>query len=223
MTSQKQIEANRRNAHLGTGPKTPKGKAISRANATKHGLLSTQVLLPGESEEEFEELSGRLKEDLKPVGALETRLVDDIAADFWRLSRIRRIESGVLTWERYEIEYDRAQARARQCEDKLFPDMIGSTIVDQKNHDEALKTAAKARLLQEQELPTLGLAFLRDAARNNALSKVSRYEAAINRSLFRVLHEFQRLQAAREGGQVSVPVAVDVNLDMEPTALADGG
>ena len=86
-----------------------------------------------------------------------------------------------------------------------------------------LKAAANARLLQEQELPTLGLAFLRDAARNNALSKVSRYEAAITRSLFRALHEFQRLQVTREDGQVSAPVAVDVNVDMEPTALADGG
>ncbi len=225
MTSQKQIEANRRNAHLGTGPKTPKGKAISRANATKHGLLSTQVLLPGESEEEFEELSGRLKEDLKPVGALETRLVDDIAADFWRLSRSRRIEAGVLAWVRYEIEWERARGQAKKYEHLFIKgmDFPGITIVSKQAYGKAMKAAKKAKSLQKQELPTLGLAFLRDAEGANALSKVSRYEATISRAVYRALHELQRLQAAREGGKVLAPVAVDVNVDVGLTGPADGG
>jgi hypothetical protein len=38
MTSQRKIESNRRNAKLSTGPKTERGKAASRVNATKHGL-----------------------------------------------------------------------------------------------------------------------------------------------------------------------------------------
>ena len=114
MSSKKQIEANRQNATKSTGPKTPEGKTLSSKNATKHGLLSKQVLLPSESEEEFEELSQGLREDLKPVGALETRLVEDIAADFWRLSRIRRFEAGILTWVRYEIECQRALDRAKK-------------------------------------------------------------------------------------------------------------
>ncbi len=54
MTSKKQADANRRNARDSTGPKTPEGnpegKAIVRYNATKHGLLSRAVLLPGEDE-----------------------------------------------------------------------------------------------------------------------------------------------------------------------------
>jgi hypothetical protein len=38
-TSQKQIEANRRNARKSTGPKTRVGKANSKLNAIKHGIL----------------------------------------------------------------------------------------------------------------------------------------------------------------------------------------
>lgn len=45
------------------------------------------------------------------------------------------------------------------------------------------------------------------------LQKVMRYEAHLERSLFRSLHELQRLQAARAGGHVPAPVAVDVTMD----------
>lgn len=225
MSSKKQIEANRQNATKSTGPNTPEGKTLSSTNATKHGLLSKQVLLPSESEEEFEELSQGLREDLKPVGALETRLVEDIAADFWRLSRIRRIEAGVLAWVRYKIEWERARGQAKKYEKLHLEglDFPGITIVNKQAHDKAMKAAKKAKSLQEQELPTLGLAFLRDAEGANALSKVSRYEALISRAVYRALHELQRLQAAREGGKVLAPVAVDVNVDVGLTGPADGG
>jgi hypothetical protein len=51
MTSDRKAEANRQNALKSTGPKTPEGKAAVRLNAVKHGLLSEQVLLPGEDED----------------------------------------------------------------------------------------------------------------------------------------------------------------------------
>ena len=55
MTSDKQADANRRNARKSTGPKTPEGKAAVRLNALKHGLLANDVLLPGEDESALEE------------------------------------------------------------------------------------------------------------------------------------------------------------------------
>ncbi len=225
MPTRKQLEANRRNATKSTGPRTREGKSLSSKNATKHGLVSKQVLLQDESEEEFEEFSQGLRDDLKPVGALETRLVEDIAADFWRLSRIRRIEAGILTWVRYEIECQRALGRAKKFKIDMSEGLerLNITILDEEKYGEAMKAAEKARSLQEQELPTLGLAFLKDARRNSALSNVSRYEATINRAVYRTLHELQRLQAAREGGKVLAPLVVDVNVDVGPTGSANGG
>ncbi len=69
-----------------------------------------------------------------------------------------------------------------------------------------------ARLLQEESL-ALGVAFKRDAKNAGAISKLSRYEAAIERSLYRALHELQRVQAARKEGKSPPSIAVDVTVD----------
>ena len=61
MATQKQIEANRRNALLSTGPNTPLGKAISRLNALRHGRRATKLVLLGESRQE-------LQSDLRQFG-----------------------------------------------------------------------------------------------------------------------------------------------------------
>jgi len=56
MTSARKAEANRQNALKSTGPKTPAGKAAVRLSALRHGLLSEEILLPGEDEEALREL-----------------------------------------------------------------------------------------------------------------------------------------------------------------------
>ncbi len=44
MTSFRQIEANRRNARRGAGPRTEGGKQRSRCNAVRHGLTAETVI-----------------------------------------------------------------------------------------------------------------------------------------------------------------------------------
>ena len=46
----------------------------------------------------------------------------------------------------------------------------------------------------------------------NTFSSLTRYETAIERGVTNALHELQRLQAARKGELVPLPLAVDVNL-----------
>jgi hypothetical protein len=45
MTSLRQIEANRRNARLSTGPITEEGKKKSRRNALRHGLAAETIIV----------------------------------------------------------------------------------------------------------------------------------------------------------------------------------
>ena len=98
--SLKQIAANRRNAQKSTGPKTPNGRAVSKMNALKHGILSAAVVVRGrcikESDKELTAIRRRFWKDWNPIGATEEMLVDKIVTTLWRLSRVLRAESGEI-------------------------------------------------------------------------------------------------------------------------------
>jgi hypothetical protein len=83
--TQKQIEANRRNAQLGTGPKTPEGKAVASCNAKKHGLASRLVVLPEENRQDFLDLLAAFRAEFQPATAFEESLACQLAAADWRL------------------------------------------------------------------------------------------------------------------------------------------
>lgn len=46
---------------------------------------------------------------------------------------------------------------------------------------------------------------------SDRVQNLMRYEAHLDRCLFRAIHELQRLQAARRGEAVAAPIAVEVN------------
>ena len=221
MASEKQVRANRHNAQKSTGPKTPEGKAAVRLNATRHGLLSKETLLPGEDAGALEELAERLRGELHPVGELEALLVDRIVASHWRLRRLGRVEAGVFAYELYGELKERARREADDHEDteldRLLRGTSGTVITDEQKHREALSRAEEMKIQQDAETATLGRTFIRDADGANAFSKLSRYETAIERSLYKALHELQRLQAARRaGGGVTPPATVDVDISGLP-------
>ncbi len=220
MTSAKQVQANRRNALKSTGPKRPEGKDIVRLNALKHGLLSREVLLPGEDEAALRELGERLRDELQPVGELESLLVDRIIATTWRLRRLGRVEAGIFTSELYgelaKRAYDKADiSEWLESENDDRPGSILPTSVMKavQKQREAVSKAKELEAIRDSETGTLGQSFIQDADGANAFSKLSRYEAAIERSLYKALHELQRLQAARSTeGNVPPPMAVGVNV-----------
>jgi hypothetical protein len=161
-------QANRSNALKSTGPRTPAGKTIAARNATKHGLLSREVVLMVEDRAAFRALAAGLWECLQPVGTLENLLVERIVAAAWRLRRVHVIEAD------------------------FFDD---------------------ASCLSEPQ--SLGTLFARDSADEGAFLNLSRYEAAIERGLFRALHELERLQARRLGVDVPPVATVDVDIALQ--------
>ena len=200
-------------------PQDAQGKAAVRLNAVKHGLLSQEILLPGEDGEALRELVERLRDELQPAGELETLLVDRIVFDYWRLWRLGRVEAGIFVWQHYGELAKRARREAgrhTKQEGKVV-EIIDSerpttTITDQKKYDEAISDAEVMEALQEGETATLGQTFVRDAGTANAFSKLSRYETAIENRFYKALHELQRRQAARRAyGNGTPPAAMDVD------------
>jgi hypothetical protein len=100
MASAAQINANRTNAKLSTGPRTPEGKAAVAQNRLSHGLAGRHfVLLPGEDPAEFEALAAAFVEEHRPSGPSEEFLVAELAQAQWKLGRAAGIEAGLLAGE----------------------------------------------------------------------------------------------------------------------------
>src|SRR5690242_6122332 len=90
------VVTNRANAQGSTGPKTPEGKAVSSQNAGKHFLTAKQVVVPGEDPAEYDKHRADLISGFKPANALEADLVEELAANSWRLKRAHRIECAIF-------------------------------------------------------------------------------------------------------------------------------
>src|SRR5262249_35281263 len=157
----RQIEANRRNAAKSTGPRTAGGKAVVALNGQKHGLLSREALVKGESDAELLDFGKRFRAHMAPVGDLELLLVDRIIASAWRIRRLLRVEALLFKEDGHSLE------------------------------------AAFAHYGREK------------------MAVLSRYEATIERSLYKALHELQRVQAERRGLAVPLPHTVEVDIAFE--------
>ncbi|WZO98577.1 hypothetical protein EP7_000157 [Isosphaeraceae bacterium EP7] len=88
-TSQKRIDANRRNAMRSTGPRTVEGKEKSRRNRLVHGLSGAGVVLPQDQEQAARERAEQWNSSLRPINAFEMSLVETIAVESLRIERCR--------------------------------------------------------------------------------------------------------------------------------------
>ena len=86
----------RANGAKSNGPITAEGKAISAQNSLKHGLTSSRVVLPHESQEAYDKLEASLINRFKPADDLESELVQEMAAARWRLRRIEAMEAALF-------------------------------------------------------------------------------------------------------------------------------
>ena len=119
MASEKQIQANRKNAKNSTGPKTAAGRARSRRNALRHGLS-----LPLTLDTEMAAKADLIRQSLVAEQAKPTQVVAAIEfaqaqLDLLRIRAVRRqmmavpdLVSGDLTHLRRLVALDRYERRA---------------------------------------------------------------------------------------------------------------
>ena len=218
MATQKQIEANRQNCRLSTGPRTEAGKAASSANALSHGLTAAStVVLPEEDADAFERLRDGVIADLDPAGVLQKALAQRVAVLLWRLDRAARLEAELFVHGQLAMLRSRADqaldpgARLRRLAElpgesteareklKQFRDQIDVDMCAQ---------APFAQILVERP----------ESART--YDQLARHEATLQRSLNRTLEEFRRLRdAAGAAPKSNTPAPPEP--DPAPVATAD--
>src|SRR3974390_2762672 len=119
MTSFRQIEANRRNARLSTGPVTEEGKKRSRQNAVRHGLTAETVITALEDAEDYAAFEMAVTADHDAQTAVERELVLRLASLLWRLRRATAIESGLFKIQAKHLLLFRQRRRGSEERQKI--------------------------------------------------------------------------------------------------------
>ena len=96
MSTDAQINANRENAQLSTGPTSPEGKAVSSRNAITHACTAQKAVILAGEQSEYEKMKAGLKTDLHPLGQLQVELFETMVLATWNQRRCRLAEIKVM-------------------------------------------------------------------------------------------------------------------------------
>jgi hypothetical protein len=133
-----------------TGPRTPEGKAVSSENAVRHSLSGDRFrLLPGESQEEFDQLVSDLKSEHNPQTPTESILVVAMAQSHWNLQRALNLCTECL----------------ESGDDKRLALMMRYQTTHERSFQNALRqlqVLQKSRAETEADLPALKLEAVRE-------------------------------------------------------------
>jgi hypothetical protein len=185
MATEKQINANRKNAQKSTGPRTAEGKAAVSKNAVKHGLFSDS-LIGGENPAVYEDFHDEMLADLAPAGAVETMLAERVISLWWRLRRAERMQNQALD---DMIEKCITNPLPRRLQ-RMECHALGVPLGDERCTSDHLPLGRVARL---------------DWACSKVLERMIMYERRIESSLHRTMNELKSHQKIRRAeGQDTV-------------------
>ena len=187
MTSFRQIEANRRNAQLSTGPVTEEGKRRSRQNAIRHGLTAETVIDALEDAEDYAAFEMAVTADHDAQSAVERELVLRLASLLWRLRRATAIESGLFKIQAKHLLQFRRQRQARQERQKIFDAMYRDAIATDDTMQQDRDSSAISTEPNDKS-DDLTRAFVRlSNLTTYPLDRLSRYEATLWRQACQIL------------------------------------
>ncbi len=112
MATEKQIEANRRNSALSTGPKTDAGKARSRANATSHGLAAEHPGIEAARSAAFLDRRAKWATEARPASEAANWALDCAVAASLRIDSCDRAMDDLVarTRQRARLSWDEDRA-----------------------------------------------------------------------------------------------------------------
>jgi hypothetical protein len=199
MSSPRQIEANRRNARLSTGPVTEEGKKRSRQNPVRHGLTAETVIDALEDAEDYKAFEMAVTADYDAQSAVERELVLRLASLLWRLRRATAIETGVFKLQaRYLLQF-RQRRQTHQERQKIIDSMYQNAVATECNVGQDQKELASnlapdfgSTVEPADEADDLTRSFIRlSNMPTYPLDRLSRYEATLWRQACQILWTLQ--------------------------------
>ena len=177
--SDEQLAANRANAAMSTGPRTPEGKARSACNSRSHGFTaSTFAVVRLEDLNEVAHLKADLTAVYQPVNSQELFALERMALTQQAMLRAARLESGLFT-----TCLDVALNHDGTPFTPMSPELAGNgniNITNAQNRNYALADG-----------------FHRIVRQANSWSLFLRYQAQAERHYRRAVEEFDRLKSLR--------------------------
>ena len=217
MSSFRQIEANRRNARLSTGPVTEEGKRKSRQNALRHGLTAETVIDALEDAEDYAAFEMAVTADYDAQSAVERELVLRLASLLWRLRRATAIESGLFKIQAKHLLQFRQRRQAHQEPPKIIDSMYRNAFATEEDirQDEDEPSAAPLILAHHRREPAdpggdLTRSFVRlSNLPTYPLDRLSRYEATLWRQACQILFTLRCLDRRKPWERLGSRLARD--------------
>jgi hypothetical protein len=211
MSSFRQIEANRRNARLSTGPVTEEGKRKSRQNALRHGLTAETVIDALEDAEDYVAFEMAVTADYDAQSAVERELVLRLASLLWRLRRATAIESGLFKIQAKHLLQFRRRRQAhwqrQEIIDSVYRNALTTEEVMQQDGDEprssTLAPGPPSTVGPADPSDDLTRSFVRlSNLPTYPLDRLSRYEATLWRQACQILFTLQCLDRRKPWGKI---------------------
>jgi hypothetical protein len=197
MTSFRQIEANRRNAQLSTGPATEEGKKKSRQNAVRHGLTSETVIDALEDAEDYAAFEMAITADYDAQSAVARELVLRLASLLWRPRRATAIESGLFRIQANHLLQFRQRRQFHQDRQKIIDSMYRKPVATESSagHEPPCDTTGSISTGNPADpFDDVTRSFVRlSNLPTYPLDRLSRYEATLWRQACQILFTLRYL------------------------------
>jgi hypothetical protein len=191
MTSFRQIEANRQNARLSTGPVTEEGKKRSRQNAVRHGLTAETVIDALEDAEDYAAFEMAVTSDYDAQSAVERELVLRLASLLWRLRRATAIESGMFKIQAKHLLQCRQRRQAHEQRHKIINSVYRDAVATEdamRTNDDEPTSRSQSSVEPADQPDDITRSFVRlSNLPTYPLDRLSRYEATLWRQTCQIL------------------------------------
>jgi hypothetical protein len=214
MSSFRQIEANRRNARLSTGPVTEEGKKRSRQNALRHGLTAETVITALEDAEDYAAFEMAVTADYDAQSAVERELVLRLASLLWRLRRATTIEAGLFEQQARQLLRVRRRRQSHRGRQEIIDGMYRNAIgaeEDGRRDEEEPRVQTGLAAVDSLDQPTdVTRAFVRlSNLPTYPLDRLGRYEATLWRQACQILFTLRCLERRKPWEKLRFRTACD--------------